>query len=210
MRTCPTCRKDCDDALETCPVDGTPLTGADPLLGQVLGERYRLIARIGAGGMGTVYRAEHVVLRKRMAVKVLRPELSRDEDLVRRFQQEAIAASQIGQENIVDVTDFGRTPQGSLYYVMEELEGGTLAEILEGGALPIPRALDLLVQIARALGAAHGRGIVHRDLKPDNVVVVRRDDGTDFVKVLDFGIAKSAGLPERGRVTRAGTIVGTP
>ncbi len=211
MRTCPTCRTACDDALETCPVDGTALSGpVDPLLGQILGERYRLIARIGAGGMGTVYRAEHVVLRKRMAVKVLRPELSRDEDLVRRFQQEAIAASQIGQENIVDVTDFGRTPQGSLYYVMEELDGATLAEILEGGPLAVPRTLDLLVQICRAVGAAHGRGIVHRDLKPDNVVVVQREDGTDFVKVLDFGIAKSAVATERGRVTRAGTIVGTP
>ncbi len=211
MRTCPTCRTACDDALETCPVDGTALSSSgDPLLGQILGDRYRLITRIGAGGMGTVYRAEHVVLRKRMAVKVLRPELSRDEDLVRRFQQEAIAASQIGQENIVDVTDFGRTPQGSLYYVMEELEGATLAEILEGGPLAVPRALDLLVQICRAVGAAHGRGIVHRDLKPDNVVVVQREDGTDFVKVLDFGIAKSVGATERGRVTRAGTIVGTP
>src|SRR5512140_158578 len=139
MRTCPTCRTACDEALATCPVDGTRLADPDPLLGQVLGDRYRLVACIGAGGMGTVYRAEHVVLRKRMAVKVLRPELSRDEDLVRRFQQEAIAASQIGQENIVDVTDFGRTPQGSLYYVMEELEGATLAEILDAGPLPIVR-----------------------------------------------------------------------
>jgi serine/threonine-protein kinase len=210
MQTCPTCRTACDDAAETCPVDGTPLSGVDPLVGQVLGERYRLIARIGAGGMGTVYSAEHVVLRKRMAVKVLRPELSKDEDLVRRFQQEAIAASQIGQENIVDVTDFGRTPQGSIYYVMEELEGWTLAELLEMGPLPFERAIDLLVQVSRALGAAHGRGIVHRDLKPANVVVERREDGSDFVKVLDFGIAKSVGLPERGRVTRAGTLVGTP
>src|SRR5512138_1446396 len=163
MRTCPTCRMTCDEGLESCPVDGTPLSDSDPLLGQVLGDRYRLLVRIGAGGMGTVYRAEHVVLRKRMAVKVLRPELSGDEDLVRRFQQEAIAASQIGQENIIDVTDFGRTPQGALYYVMEELEGATLAEILDAGPLPIPRVLDLLAQIARALGAAHGRGIVHRD-----------------------------------------------
>src|SRR5512140_3110186 len=150
MRTCPTCRTSCDETLETCPVDGTPLSDSDPLLGQVLGDRYRLIARIGAGGMGTVYRAEHVVLGKRMAVKVLRPELSRDEDLVRRFQQEAIAASQIGQENIVDVTDFGRTPQGALYYVMEELEGASLAALVEAGPLPIPRAAALLAQICRA------------------------------------------------------------
>ena len=211
MPICPTCRAPCDEGSTRCPADGTPLAGHDPLLGKVLGERYRVLTRIGEGGMGTVYRAEHVVLRKRVAVKVLRPELSDDGDLVRRFQQEAIAASQIGQENIVDVTDFGRTQQGALYFVMEDLEGVSLAAILHAsGPLPVERAARLLAQVCRALGAAHGRGIVHRDLKPDNVIVVRRDDGSDFVKVVDFGIAKSGTRPERGRLTRAGTIIGTP
>ncbi len=196
--------------MAACPVDGTPLAPTDPLLGTVLGERYRVLARIGAGGMGTVYRVEHVVLRKRMAAKVLRPELSGDQDLVRRFQQEAIAVSQIGQENIVDVTDFGRTPQGALYYVMEELEGASHAALVEAGPLPVDRAAGILAQICRALAAAHERGIVHRDLKPDNVMVVRRGDGSDFAKVLDFGIAKSAAAPETGRVTRAGMVIGTP
>ncbi|HEX8908025.1 MAG TPA: serine/threonine-protein kinase, partial [Anaeromyxobacteraceae bacterium] len=190
-------------------MDATPLV-PDPLIGQVLGDRYRLLARIGEGGMGTVYRAEHVVLRKRMAVKVLRPELSADLDLVRRFQQEAIAASAIGQENIVDVTDFGRTAQGSLYFVMEELEGVGLSALLVGGPLPVERAVLILAQVCRALAAAHGRGIVHRDLKPDNVIVVRREDGSDFVKVVDFGISKNGTSPEGGRLTRAGTIIGTP
>src|SRR5512146_471293 len=210
MRTCPTCRAVCGEAVTRCPVDGTPLTPADPLVGQVLGDRYRLVAHIGSGGMGAVYRAEHVVLGKRMAVKVLRPELSDDEDLVRRFQHEAIAASQIGQENIVAVTDFGRTPHGALYFVMEELDGVSLSALLHDGPLPLERAAMLLAQICRALAAAHERGIVHRDLKPDNVIVLRRDDGSDFVKVVDFGIAKSRAVPERPRVTRAGTIIGTP
>jgi tRNA A-37 threonylcarbamoyl transferase component Bud32 len=182
----------------------------DPMLGRVLGERYRLVARIGEGGMGTVYRAEHVVLRKRMAVKVLRHHLSRDEDLVRRFQQEAIAASEIGQENIVSVTDFGRTPEGSVYFVMEELDGESLAAVLAGsGPLQVERATLVLAQVCRALAAAHAHGIVHRDLKPDNVIVVRREDGTDFVKVVDFGISKTLG-EGRERATRDGTIIGTP
>jgi len=210
MPTCPMCRTVCDEAATSCPNDGTALATQDPLLGKIVGERYRLLARIGEGGMGTVYRAEHIVLRKRMAVKVLRPELSADEDLVRRFQQEAIAASQIGQENIVDVTDFGRTAQGSLYFVMEELEGASLATVLGGGPLPVERAALLLAQVCRALAAAHAHGIVHRDLKPDNVIVVRREDGSDFVKVVDFGISKNGTGKERERVTRAGTIIGTP
>jgi serine/threonine-protein kinase len=181
------------------------------MLGRVLGERYRLVARIGAGGMGTVYRAEHVVLKKRMAVKILRHDLSRDEDLVRRFQQEAIAASAIGQENIVAVTDFGRTPDGSVYFVMEELDGPNLAGLLaDTGPLPVERAVQLLAQVCRALAAAHANGIVHRDLKPDNVIVVRREDGTDFVKVVDFGVSKTRGDDGAQRVTRAGTIIGTP
>ncbi|HET9596922.1 MAG TPA: serine/threonine-protein kinase [Anaeromyxobacteraceae bacterium] len=209
MATCPTCHAACDDGAQACPVDGTPL--ADPLLGRVVGDRYRIMCRIGSGGMGTVYRAEHVLLRKRVAVKVLRPELSSDDELVRRFQQEAIAASAIGQENIVDVTDFGRTAQGALYFVMEELPGVSLGALLRArGSLPVERAAPILAQVCRALGAAHARGIVHRDLKPDNVLVMRRDDGTDFVKVVDFGISKTGSGREPARLTRAGTIIGTP
>ena len=193
-----------------CPVDGTPIGPPDPLVGRVLGDRYRVLAVIGEGGMGTVYRAEHVVLGKRMAVKVLRPGFSSDEDLVRRFQREAAAASRIGQENIVDVTDFGRTREGNLYFVMEELDGCSLAAVLlRDGPLPFDRAARILGQVCRALAAAHAHGIVHRDLKPDNVLVMRGEDGQDFVKVVDFGISKSPG-DGGDRITRAGTIIGTP
>jgi serine/threonine-protein kinase len=192
-------------------VDGTRLAPAPEIEGRVLGDRYRIISRLGQGGMGSVYLAEHVTLGKRMAVKVLRPEYSRDEELLHRFQHEARAASQIGQENIVEVFDFGHTPEGEAYFVMEALDGESLARILHrDGPMPVARALPVFLQICRALGAAHQRGIVHRDLKPENVFVMRRTDGTDFVKVLDFGIAKGPGAPDTKRLTRAGSIIGTP
>jgi predicted Ser/Thr protein kinase len=210
MPLCPSCRTQCEEGIPICPVDGTPLSTRD-MTGRVLGERYRVLQRLGEGGMGTVYLCEHVTLGRKMAVKLLRPEFCSDEELVRRFQQEAQAASRIGQENIVDVLDFGRTPDGSLYFVMEALEGESLATLLQRERLlPPRRALPILTQICRALGAAHGRGIVHRDLKPDNVFLIRRDDGSDFVKVLDFGISKYGTAPENLRITRAGSIIGTP
>src|SRR5512137_1331083 len=211
MPVCPTCRKEYDDGVAACPADGTPLAPAPGIEGRVLGDRYRILSRLGQGGMGSVYLAEHVTLGKRMAVKVLRPEYSRDEELVQRFQHEARAASQVGQENIVEVFDFGHTPEGDAYFVMEALDGESLARILHrDGPMPLGRALPIFQQICRALGAAHQRGIIHRDLKPENVFVTRREDGSDFVKVLDFGISKSARSSDGKRVTRAGSIIGTP
>ena len=211
MTVCPTCRTRCHEGAAICPVDGTPLAPEGGPVGRVLADRYRILARIGEGGMGTVYLAEHVALGKRMAVKVLRPEYSHDEELARRFEGEAVAASRIGQENIIDVTDFGRTADGDLYFVMEALEGENLASLVRReGALPLRRALNILAQICRALAAAHARGIVHRDLKPENVFLARREDGSDLVKVLDFGISLSGGSPGGSRITRAGSIIGTP
>lgn len=188
-----------------------PRGGAqDRLLGRVLGDRYRVLSRLGEGGMGTVYLCEHAVLHRRFAVKVLRPDLASDGELVERFRNEAIAASRIGQENVVDVLDFGADEDGALYYVMEALDGRSLAAVIrEEGTLPVVRALDLLEQISRALGAAHARGVVHRDVKPDNVFLVRREDGTERAKVIDFGISHVRA--EGGeRITRAGSIIGTP
>jgi serine/threonine protein kinase len=211
MPVCPTCRTQSDEGVAVCPVDGTRLALAPRIEGRVLGDRYRIISRLGQGGMGSVYLAEHVTLGKRMAVKVLRPEFSRDEELLDRFQHEARAASQIGQENIVEVFDFGHTPEGEAYFVMEALDGESLARVLHrDGPMPVSRALPIFLQICRALGAAHQRGIVHRDLKPENVFVLRRTDGTDFVKVIDFGIAKGPSASDAKRLTRAGSIIGTP
>ncbi|HEU4383515.1 MAG TPA: serine/threonine-protein kinase [Anaeromyxobacteraceae bacterium] len=211
MSVCPTCQTQREEGLPLCPLDGTPLSQSAGLVGLILGDRYRLLSRIGEGGMGTVFLAEHISLGKQVAVKVLRAEYSRDEELVRRFEQEARAASIIDHENVVDVVDFGRTPGGSFYFVMEALEGESLARLIRrDGALPVERALRILAQICQALGAAHSCGVVHRDLKPENVILVHRDDGADLVKVLDFGISKTHGVPEGGRITRAGSIIGTP
>ncbi|MHB8420837.1 MAG: protein kinase domain-containing protein [Myxococcales bacterium] len=186
------------------------LPGADPLVGAVL-DRYRVLKKLGEGGMGTVYAVEHVMLQKRMAMKLLRADLSRNQDLVTRFQNEAIAASRIGQENIVAVTDFGRTPEGLVYFVMEELQGCSLGDALRAeGRLSLPRALHIAAQVCRALSAAHSAGIVHRDLKPENIVLVPREGMADFVKVLDFGISKMTERPTGERLTQQGMIVGTP
>jgi serine/threonine-protein kinase len=162
--------------------------------------------------MGTVYLCEHAVLHRRFAVKVLRADLAADAELVDRFRNEAIAASRIGQENVVEVLDFGKDEDGSLYYVMEALEGRSLGALIrEEGPLPLLRALDLLEQICRALAAAHARGVVHRDVKPDNVFLVRRRDGGERAKVIDFGISQVPRSGARGeRITRAGSIIGTP
>jgi serine/threonine-protein kinase len=159
--------------------------------------------------MGTVYLCEHAVLERRFAVKVLRADLAADAELVDRFRNEAIAASRIGQENVVDVVDFGADEDGSLYYVMEALDGRSLGAVIrDEGPLPVLRALDLLEQICRALAAAHARGVVHRDVKPDNVFLVRKPDGREHAKVIDFGISQVPGAGER--ITRAGAIIGTP
>src|SRR5512138_699905 len=181
----------------------------DAMLGRVLADRYRILRRIGEGGMGAVYLCEHVVLHRPLAVKVLRRELSSDAEIVERFRNEAIAASQIGQENVVNVFDIGRPDDGALYYVMEALEGNSVGALLRSeGPLAVGRALSILEQVGRALGAAHARGVVHRDLKPDNVFVVLREDGTERATLLDFGISK---LEQAGeRLTQAGTIIGTP
>jgi len=184
----------------------------DRMAGRLLGGRYRILSRLGEGGMGAVYLCAHEVLGRRYAVKVLRPDLAVDAELAERFRNEAIAASRIGGENVVDVLDFGAGEDGALYYVMEALEGRSLgALIAEDGPLDLPRALVLLEQICRALGAAHARGVVHRDVKPDNVFVVRLDDGTERAKVIDFGISRVT-LERSGgeRLTRAGAIIGTP
>ncbi|MEW6435021.1 MAG: protein kinase [Myxococcota bacterium] len=179
-------------------------------VGQVIDRRYRVLGRIAAGGMGEVYRAEHIELGKALAIKVMLPELSREEDFVGRFKREAIASSRIGQHNIVDISDFGRTEDGRFYFVMEYLDGLTLAKTLKReGAFSVQRAVHVGVQVARALAAAHKAGIIHRDLKPENIMLLQRPGQPDFVKVLDFGIAKVTNS-QTGGYTAIGTVVGTP
>ena len=182
---------------------------APGLIGQTIDERYRVDALLGEGGMGLVYRVMHTRLNKPLAIKVLRLENTRDEEVLARFRREAESASAIGNQHIVDINDFGVLRDGSTYFVMECLEGMDLIEAMDlAERMPEDRALRIATQICKALGAAHDAGIVHRDLKPENVFLTKRDETPDFVKVLDFGIAKVANRPTR--LTRKGEVLGTP
>ncbi len=217
MRICPQCGTRFEETLQFCPHDGSPTYEAqsrqeprtDPLIDLVVDGRYRIEKQIGAGGMGVVYMATHTVLQKKLALKVLRGDGSKDAETVQRFMQEAQAATSIGHQNIIDISDFGRLPDGSVYFVMEYLDGTSLADMIkDGGSVPTERAVHILRQIASALEAAHARGIVHRDLKPDNIIVVRRSGDPYFVKVLDFGVAKVGGAASK--LTKTGMVFGTP
>ncbi|HEX7505621.1 MAG TPA: serine/threonine-protein kinase [Polyangia bacterium] len=185
---------------------------ADPLIAQLVADRYRVIRKLGEGGMGSVYLAEHVVIEKKFALKVLALELSRRSDLVARFLQEARSASRIGHENVIDIMDFGQSPDGLVYIAMEYLDGRDLGEIVRSkGAMEWSEARAIVLQICRALRAAHDRGIVHRDMKPENIFLIQREGQPHFVKILDFGIAKVMGLDPNGpRLTKTGMIFGTP
>jgi serine/threonine protein kinase len=204
-----------DDAPTLRPATPTdaPALGDHPdralVHGEVVGGRYRIDRKLAEGGMGEVYLAEHVELQKRVALKIMLRSLSADPQFVARFKAEAVSVTRIGHQDIVDVSDFGQTDDGRFYFVMEWLDGVTLTALARQGALPIERTVGLVVQIARALAAAHDKGIVHRDLKPDNVMVLQRRERADFVKVLDFGVAK---LPRSAthEQTAVGTLVGTP
>ena len=197
------------------PVDVTQTE--DPLVGRTFADRYRVLAPIGRGGMGAVYRVEHLMLKKELALKVLHPELGRLDEVARRFEREAEAAARLDHPSIVQVTDFGRSADGMLFLVMELLTGQSLTEVIRPGgvatSLPVERALHIERQILRALEHAHSVGIVHRDLKPDNVMVIARDGERDIVKLLDFGIAKMVARDDAQKgetLTQAGVVFGTP
>lgn len=185
---------------------------ADPLIGRTIADRYRIDQMIGRGGMGVVYRVEHVRIGKMMAMKLLHGELARDKDVVKRFRREADAVSKLDHRNTVQVFDFGRS-EGLMYLVMELLGGKDLGVIVEiERALPFERVARIAAQIAGSVAQAHARGIVHRDLKPENVRILSDATDPDFVKVMDFGLAKLRENEEASSasITRAGLIVGTP
>jgi serine/threonine-protein kinase len=193
-------------------IDEPPMTG-DLLPGAMVGE-YRVDKKIGEGGMGSVYSATHPMIGKRAAIKVISTALGTDASAVARFVQEARSVNQIGHPNIVDVFAFGELPDGRNYFVMEYLQGESLAERVQRVAMPLGEAIEILDQIADALEAAHEKQIVHRDLKPDNVYLAAVRGGRTLVKLLDFGIAKLAVAdgPGSGGVqkTRTGMMMGTP
>ncbi len=184
------------------------------LVGSVLDGRYSILREIGRGGMGVVYEAEHVELAKRVAVKVLLDKYQDDDEAVIRFKREALAASRIGSPHIIDVSHIGTSPDGRPFVVMELLAGESLASLLRRtGPMDPWRAVHIMRQVLRAVGAAHAKAIVHRDLKPDNIFIVNRDDQEDFVKLLDFGISKFLETGEfslKTQLTTTGAVMGTP
>lgn len=181
-------------------------------VGDLVGEKYRILRIIAEGGMGVVYEAQHAVVKRRFAIKFLRSDLAdRRRDLLTRFHREAEAAGALESEHIAAAIDFGIHADGTPYIVMEYLVGESLAALLaRDGLLPVGRAVDLCIQACKGVQAAHSAGIVHRDLKPENLLVSRREDGSDLVKVLDFGIAKLEQAEISHAATSTGTILGTP
>ncbi len=212
-RVCPRCGAEYGDEVVFCAKDGTRLTvgaAAADLAGTVVADRYRVDRLLGEGGMGQVWLAEHVRMRRRCAIKIMRPALVGDTEALQRFTREAESASQISHPNVAAIHDFGETADGLVYLAMEYVDGESLAAKLKRELVLHPDvAADVVGQAADALQAAHDLGILHRDFKPDNVMLAKRPDGTFLVKLVDFGIARTAD-PGAARVTRTGFAVGTP
>ncbi|HEY1556316.1 MAG TPA: protein kinase [Kofleriaceae bacterium] len=212
--TCTGCRHNFAETALYCPNCGRAKAReapVDPLVGKLLGERFQIVEQIGQGGSGTIYRAEHVTLRRKVAIKVLHTELSRDDLAVERFRREATTVAEIDNEHIVEIHDFGRTPDGRLYLAMELLEGETLdAVLVRDKQLSIERAADILIQVGEALMEAHAIGYVHRDLRPRNLYLAVRRGKANFVKLLDFGLAKLVESDAQAASTSLGMTFGDP
>ncbi|MBI5531536.1 MAG: protein kinase [Deltaproteobacteria bacterium] len=216
MPTCPQCMNDCDSSHRFCPTCGFPIgevtkNEEDSLIGTTLPGGYVILELIGIGGMGRVYRAEQTALGRTVAVKIVHPHLLGDESASARFITEARTASRLNHPNSVAVIDFGKNDSGQLYLVMEYLRGRDLARVVyEDGPLPFRRIIDILRQTLAALSEAHHIGIIHRDLKPENIVIEPMRTGGDFVKVVDFGLAKMLTGAKGPAITSVGIVCGTP
>jgi serine/threonine-protein kinase len=217
---CPTCQTELEESQRFCPNCGTVTQAADPqaadpMIGQTLGNKYKVVRLLGEGGMGAVYEGEQTLgtTKRKVAVKTLHPHLSRDVKIKQRFEREVGTIAELEHPNTIQVYDFGVTEDGILYIVMEFLQGRSLADYIEKEGPMMPdRVAYIMDQVCGSLEEAHGRGIVHRDLKPDNVVLVDRAGKKDFVKVLDFGIAKRSKEEDKNeqKLTQQGMVLGTP
>ncbi len=208
MKACVQCQLRYPTGASYCFVDGAELAPIrDPLIGATMAGRYLIEEVIGEGGMATVYRARHKLVDRPCAIKVMNPALAADATVRERFRREAKSTQMLSHPNVIEIFDHGETGDGTPYMVMELLEGRTLAELLMDGLLPLSRSISIMIQLARGIARAHDLGVVHRDLKPENLFVCRRADGSDLVKILDFGIARSRNDP---RLTNAGELFGTP
>ena len=223
MLQCPRCGRQFPDNVHLCPDDFTPLRAddtisdrpVDPLIGRVFDGKYRLEELLGGGGMGTVYRATHLLIERPVAIKVLSQRFVGDHTAQERFRREARAAGRMHHPNAVSVNDFGTTEDGWLYIVMELLEGRTLRDLLAHEApLDPARAVSFMLQACAAVGAAHDANLIHRDLKPANIFIEQRPDLPAVAKVLDFGVAKFAVDEHEDddyqTLTQVGAIIGTP
>ncbi len=213
MKKCPTCRREYPGTVEFCPNDGMKLRtirekADDPLVGRALDNRWVVEAKLGEGGMGAVYKGHQRSVNRTVAIKTLRPQLVENEEFVGRFFREAQIAANISHPNCVTILDYGESSDGTLYLAMEFLEGELLTDRMKSGTLTVKQVLEIGIQVASALSAAHEQNIVHRDLKPDNIFLIDVPGGATFAKVLDFGIAKM--LDSDTQVTKTGMIFGTP
>jgi serine/threonine-protein kinase len=209
LKTCPKCKLTYPNERTFCFVDGTDLVALqDPRLGSTIAGRYVVEHVLGEGGMATVYAAHHTLVDRRCAIKIMNPMLSRDTTVRERFRREAKSAQKLAHPNVIEIFDQGETEDGTSYIVMEHLIGSSLAEVILEGKIPVPRAVGLMIQIARGIARAHDLDVIHRDLKPENIFVVRHEKGGgDLIKLLDFGIARSL---HDTRLTGQGELFGTP
>src|SRR5437868_5046332 len=213
MKRCPLCTQTFDDRYTVCPIDETELMAdtGDPMLGRLLDHRYRLTKKIGEGGMGSIYKAVHTEMGRTCAIKLLAPITTGREEALARFKREAKMASRIDNPHAITIYDFGEAENGLLFLAMEFIDGRPLSGVIsEHRMLPVDRVAHITYQVAEALAAAHALGIVHRDLKPDNVMITRKGTDSDYVKVLDFGIAKSVADDSADNLTKTGFVLGTP
>ena len=208
MKACPQCNIRYPAESTFCFLDGSSLVEIqDPLIGTTIAGRYRVEKVIGEGGMATVYRATQAHVDRACAVKVMNPAMAADATVRERFRREAKSAQALAHPNIIEIFDQGELENGTPYMVMELLEGTTLAALIEQARLPLARGVPIMIQMSRGIARAHDLGVVHRDLKPENTFVSRKPDGSDHVKILDFGIARSKA---DSRLTNAGELFGTP
>jgi eukaryotic-like serine/threonine-protein kinase len=215
VKHCPNCKKNYPSSMKYCPEDQTQLTTSTDLEpGMIIREKYEVLSRIGAGGMAEVYRAKHLAFNEMRAIKVVNPKYVDDESFIRRFKREAVVSRKLRHPHAIDVEDLDTTEDGRPFIVMEVVNGPSLRAVIEDHSLGVDRSLEIACQVAEALAAAHRIGITHRDIKPENIILTKDHEGKDFVKVLDFGIAKvkegALSMAMQSKLTMDNMVVGTP